>query len=135
MGPNFTLFGVVPSRSEGACFATPVFKSQGSNRLWVQGLDHRGVITAFFPALEDEMPSTLTHVKSLTKNAGDEAVYAFVKIDGTIIVGERRAVADSLRHQFDAMDDRPWLSRSVAGFVGDSLLSLIATNRIKGARV
>ena len=123
------LAGIYRPRNRGPGFGIPMFSHDG--QYWVQEISSEGRVRRFIVCdLEANSIRTLpSHTNSLTQSAGQQALYAFEAIDGTMKLGKREEVMDWLRGRVVELQTAPFVLRDVAEFLGDSDLVIEAQRR------
>jgi hypothetical protein len=96
---RFRLVAAVPATPSMASFATAVFSIVSSNGLWVQVVDPQLKIGQFVVLAEEGLPSIRYDVPHMTRGVGQNTVYAFVRVNRSIVAGEKNQIEHALREE------------------------------------
>ncbi len=117
----------------GPGFATPLFSTETSNRLWLQSISEDDLISAFL-MVEDDARLEIEHThRQYTRRRGDKALYVYHDFARVLHVDTRDGLKASLYNDYTKISDLPYLRRSIARFIGDKRL-LNETNEAIGQR-
>jgi hypothetical protein len=118
---EFKVMGEISLRS-GPGFATPLFATQTSNRLWLQSINDDDLISAFVVIAEDARLS-IEHLQTQSRRRrGDKAFFIYRDSEHGVHVDTRDALRARLYDDYTKISDLPYLRRSIARFIGDKRL-------------
>src|ERR1700730_4125419 len=120
--------GLAPIQSTGSGFATPIFRHLDD--FWYQRIV-QNKIDGFDELSAGVLPRVHLIDVERTREIGQLPLFAYLRDDGDVYIGEHDELATALRQEFKKNLHRPYLRHAIAKFIEDDELIKVAKTEIE----
>lgn len=128
--PSYRLSGLLPIRDSAPCFATPLFAREGSNGEYIQDIDRNMNLIGMIEPVLPSFPRPIRDIPSVNVQVAQTPYFAFVPDSCAPIFGTFSQLYDRLRAIGYELSNTPFVQRSVARFLSDTALEVLANEHI-----
>ncbi|MGJ8534961.1 MAG: hypothetical protein ACSHYC_22450, partial [Alphaproteobacteria bacterium] len=129
---TFRLHGAV-APLDGPAFMTPLFQTNKSNSFWVQEIELH-LVRSFLKVDVDALPE-VTSIEHVRKTGlGRPAIYAYRDSTGRTHAADFQQMRELTLQDYDALENRLYLKRSIARFLNDERLFDIIQKQIEATK-